>query len=509
MDRHAGMCLTTMGREMSTCVRVGMLCVLVPLASWPSVKMMCSTWLHCFSGYFFAHLPLTERLSLQNSPSSCGHSWAIEFYMERRSMSFSVNDTIQIHHTDENAKEQSSESWWTRVTMGCRRRWLSLLGPKAGADSPQHPLHCDYLSLTQCKSHVFIKLSTCRTCLVKIMLEASASSMIQYISVLFVEILFLRLFSQEWIFLIFPHLPGDLQMPLCTLYCGSFEWWGMNMSISDLNEVSLTVSCWFVCSRINSEVQYSSPSGSVSVCRTSLRSHVGRSWRILWFSWLVCEAATDEKGRKGHELERTTCKHATAICEHQSLQDDSEAALSWMNLNHRVSPFLPFKAKWKFCRDHLELKLCQAKLRCEGTVWAKVHWGCEPWMILSMRLYTFMKFMNYTDTRQAQIFPCHVRIMLKREAKSPKSSQRQVNAGCEISFPQCQNSRGIKDSLLLQPSAKQLLRQLEAWSKFWACEKGSSYWAKSCAEAIGKWVGVVHFSLTVEIWTLQDLATWP
>ena len=111
MDRHAGMCLTTMGREMSTCVRVGMLCVLVPLASWPSVKMMCSTWLHCFSGYFFAHLPLTERLSLQNSPSSCGHSWAIEFYMERRSMSFSVNDTIQIHHTDENAKEQSSESW--------------------------------------------------------------------------------------------------------------------------------------------------------------------------------------------------------------------------------------------------------------------------------------------------------------------------------------------------------------------------------------------------------------
>ena len=76
MDRHAGMCPTMMGREMSTCIpQVGMLCVLVAVACWTSVKMMRSTLLHCFSGYFFAHLPLTERLGLQNSPSSCGHNW--------------------------------------------------------------------------------------------------------------------------------------------------------------------------------------------------------------------------------------------------------------------------------------------------------------------------------------------------------------------------------------------------------------------------------------------------
>ena len=60
-------------------------------------------------------------------------------------MSISVNDTIQIHHTDENAKEQSSESWWTRETIGCRRRWLSLLGPKAGVVSPYFLLHCHFL----------------------------------------------------------------------------------------------------------------------------------------------------------------------------------------------------------------------------------------------------------------------------------------------------------------------------------------------------------------------------
>ena len=227
------------------------------------------------------------------------------------------------------------------------------------------------VTYSQCKSHFLWNFLRVRTCLAKIMLEASASSMIQYPSVVFVEILFLRLFSQEWIFLIFPHLPGDLRMPLCTLYCGSFEWWGMNMSISDLNEVSLAVSCWFVCSRINSEVQYSSR--SVRLCSGHMLVEAEGSCDSV--GWFARQQQMKREGRgmnwnRENNLQACHCNLSTL-----SLQDDSEAALSWMNLNDRLSPFLPLKAKWKFCRDHLELKLCQAKL-CWGTVWAKVHWGC-------------------------------------------------------------------------------------------------------------------------------------